>query len=83
MNNDSVWMNTFCNRVYVLSLLHIRPQLCVLHILAQLYVRFIADTNSCKLNGTPNLRFVRQRGLRQMASDNVVLQPSVLFQWSD
>ena len=42
---------------------------------------FLVDSNSWNVNGTPNLRTVRQmlRVLSQQASDNVLEQPSVLF----
>jgi len=52
------------------------------HIFPQLGVRFLADSNSWDVNGTPNLRTVRQMlwALSQLASGNVLAQPCVLFQ---
>jgi len=69
--NYAVWMNTVCHTAC-----------CMLHIRPQLGVRFLADSNSWNVNGTPSLRTVRKmlRVLSQMASDNVLAQPSVRFQ---
>jgi len=56
----------------------------ILYICSQLGVRFLADSNIWNVNGTPNIRTVKHmlRVLRQLASDNVLAQPSVhLFNW--
>ena len=49
------------------------------HICPQLGVRFLADSNSWIVNGTPNLRLVQHmlRVLSQLASDNVLAQPNI------
>ena len=56
----------------------------MLHLCPQLGMRFLADSNSWNVNGTPNLRTVRQMltVLGQTTSDNVFTQLSVLFQLS-
>jgi len=61
---SSVWMDTFCQTVW-----------CMLPLCHQ-------DSNGWKVNGTPNLRTVRQilRVLSQVASDNVLAQPSIIFE---
>jgi len=47
--------------------------------LPQLGVTILADSNSWNMNGTPNLKTMRQmlRVLRQLVSDNVLVQPSL------
>ena len=56
----------------------------MLHLCPQLGMRFLPDSNSWNVNGTPNLRTVKQMltVLGQMTSDNVFTQLSVLFQLS-
>ena len=68
---NSFWMNTFRHIVC-----------CMLHVCPQLVVRFLADSNSWNVNGTLNLRTVRQmlKNTEPAGSDNVLAQPSVLFQ---
>jgi len=53
----------------------------MLQIFPLLGVILLADSNNWNANGTPNLRYVKQmlRVLIQVASDNVLAQPSVLF----
>jgi len=48
----------------------------------QLGVRFLADSINWNVNGTPNLRPVRQmlRVLSQLASDNILAQHTIRFQ---
>jgi len=44
-------------------------------------VRFLTDSNSWNVNGTPNLRTVKQmlRELSKLASANILAQPGILF----
>jgi len=61
-------INTFCQTVYC-------TVYCICH---QLGVRFLADSNSWNVNGTPpHTRAVKQmlRVLSQLASDHVLAQP--------
>jgi len=58
---------------------------CLLHICLQVSVRCLADSNSWNVNGTPNLRIVKQmfRARRQLAPDNILTELGVLaFSWT-
>jgi len=51
--------------------------------LPELGVRFLVDSNSWIVNGTSNLRIVRQmlRVLSQLASNSVLYSPAYFFSW--
>jgi len=61
----------------IINLLH------VAYVSPAVGVGFFVDSNGWNVNGTPNLRSMRQmlRVLRYLASENVLTQPSALFRW--